>query len=78
VVANAFRAARTLGIEPRLWTSGGGVDANVFNGRGLTSVALGIGIEEPHSLKERIPVAQIETGVRFIKALLREAVTVDT
>ena len=76
-VANAFRAARALGIEPRLWTSGGGVDANVFNGRGLTSVALGIGIEEPHSLKEHIPIAQLETGVRFIKALLREAVAAD-
>jgi tripeptide aminopeptidase len=67
-----------LGIEPRLWTSGGGVDANVFNSRGLTSVALGIGIGEPHSLTEHIPVAQLETGVRFITALLREAVTADT
>ncbi len=46
VVANAFRAARALGIEPRLWTSGGGMDANVFNGRGLPCVALGIGIED--------------------------------
>ncbi len=74
VVANAFRAARALGIDPRLWTSGGGVDANVFNSRGLPCVALGIGIEDPHSPKEHIAVAQLEEGVRFIKALLREAV----
>jgi tripeptide aminopeptidase len=72
VVANAFRAARALGIEPRLWTSGGGVDANVFNGRGLPCVALGIGIEDPHSPKEHIAVAQLEGGVRFIEALLKE------
>jgi tripeptide aminopeptidase len=78
VVANAFKAACALGVEPRLWTSGGGVDANVFNSRGLTSVALGIGIEEPHSPKEHISVAQLNTGVRFIKALLREAVKADT
>jgi len=72
VVANAFCAARALGIEPRLWTSGGGVDANVFNGRGLPCVALGIGIEDPHSPKEHIAVAQLEGGVRFIEALLKE------
>jgi tripeptide aminopeptidase len=72
VVANAFRAARALGIEPRLWTSGGGVDANVFNGRGLPCVALGIGIEDPHSPREHIAVAQLEGGVRFIEALLKE------
>jgi tripeptide aminopeptidase len=73
-VANAMRAAQTLGITPRLWTSGGGVDANVFNSRGLTCVALGIGIEDPHSPKEHIAVAQMETGVAFLKALLKEAV----
>jgi tripeptide aminopeptidase len=74
-VANAFRAARALGIEPRLWTSGGGMDANVFNGKGLPCVGLGIGIEDPHSPKEHIAVSQLDTAVRFIKALLKEAVS---
>jgi tripeptide aminopeptidase len=75
VVANAFRAARSLGIEPRLWTSGGGMDANVFNVQGLPCIGLGIGIEGAHSPQEHIAVAQLETGVRFIEALLKEAVT---
>jgi tripeptide aminopeptidase len=74
VVTNAFRAARSLGVAPRLWTSGGGMDANVFNLRGLICVGLGIGTEDPHSPKEQIPVAQLEAGVRFIEALLAEAV----
>lgn len=74
VVTCAFRAARSLGITPRLWTSGGGMDANVFNLRGLICVGLGIGTMDPHSPKEHIPVAQLETGVRFIEALLAEAV----
>jgi tripeptide aminopeptidase len=73
VVANAFRAARSLGIEPRLWTSGGGMDANIFNSRGLTCVGLGIGGENAHSPQERIAVAQLETGVAFVEALLKEA-----
>ena len=74
VVANAFRAARSLGIEPRLWTSGGGMDANIFNVEGLPCIGLGIGIEEAHSPKEHIAAAQLEAGVRFIEALLKEAV----
>jgi tripeptide aminopeptidase len=74
VVANAFRAARTLGIEPRLWASGGGMDANVFNLRGVPCVGLGVGIEAAHSPQEHIAVAQLEAGVRFIEALLKEAV----
>jgi tripeptide aminopeptidase len=75
VVANAFRAARSMGIEPRLWTSGGGMDANVFNARGLACVGLGFGGENAHSPQERIAVAQMETGVEFLKAVLREAVS---
>jgi tripeptide aminopeptidase len=72
VVATAFRAARSLGIEPRLWTSGGGMDANIFNVQGLPCIGLGIGIEDAHSPKEHIAVAQLEEGVRFIEALLKE------
>ena len=74
VVANAFRAARALGIEPQLWTSGGGMDANIFNVKGLPCIGLGIGIEGAHSPNEHIAVVQLETGVRFIEALLKEAV----
>ena len=74
VVANAFCAAAALGIEPRLRASGGGMDANVFNARGLACVGLGIGDEDAHSPNEHISVVQLQTGVRFLKALLAEAV----
>ncbi len=75
VIANALRAARSIGIEPHLKTSGGGMDANVFNSRGLPCVGLGLGVADPHSPQEHIPVAQLEAGVLFLKALLTEAVT---
>jgi tripeptide aminopeptidase len=74
-VANAFRAARSIGIEPRLRPTGGGMDANIFNARDLPCVGLGLGIADHHSPQEHIPVAQLEAGVRFLKALLTEAVT---
>ena len=75
VVANAFRAARSIGIEPTLRATGGGMDANIFNSRGLPCVGLGLGIADPHSPQEHISVAQLEAGVMFLKALLTEAVT---
>lgn len=74
VLANAFAAAHSLGIEPRLWPSGGGMDANVFNLRGLPCAGLGIGIEAAHSPQEHIAAAQLELGVKFVEALLKEAV----
>lgn len=73
-VVNAFRAARSIGIEPCLRTTGGGMDANVFNSRGLPCVGLGLGMADSHSPQEHIAVAQLDAGVRFIKALLLEAV----
>ncbi len=75
VVANAFRAARSIGIEPALRATGGGMDANIFNSRGLPCVGLGLGIADPHSPQEHISVAQLEAGVMFLKALLTQAVT---
>jgi tripeptide aminopeptidase len=74
-IANAFRAARSIGIEPHLKTSGGGMDANIFNSRGLPCVGLGLGVADPHSPHEHIPVDQLEAGVLFLKTLLTEAVT---
>jgi tripeptide aminopeptidase len=74
-VANAFRAARSIGIEPQLKPTGGGMDANIFNSRGLTCLGLGLGVADPHSPQEHIPVAQLEAGVMFLKALLTEATT---
>ena len=73
-VANAFGAARSLGITPILRRTGGGMDANVFNSRGLTCVGLGIGLEDPHSPTEHIRADQLEAGARYVKALLAEAV----
>ena len=73
-VANAFRAARSVGIEPRLRPTGGGMDANIFNSRGLPCVGLGLGVEDHHSPQEHIPVVQLEAGVLFLKALLKEAI----
>ena len=71
LVTNALKAAKALGIPSRLITSGGGMDANVFNLRGLPCVGLGIGIQEPHAPTEHIALTQLTQGVSFLKALLK-------
>ncbi len=73
VIVNAFRAAQSSGIEPRLQRTGGGMDANVFNRRGLPCVGLGMGAENEHTPDERIAVSQLREGAFFIKALLTTA-----
>jgi tripeptide aminopeptidase len=72
-VAIAKQAAETIGIETILWASGGGLDANIFNSSGLPCVALGLGIENPHSPHEYIPAAQLDEAVRLLLAILKEA-----
>lgn len=74
VVVNAFRAARSTGIEPQLRRTGGGMDANVFNGRGLPCIGLGMGAENEHTPDESISVSQLREGARFIKTILMTAV----
>ncbi len=70
VVVNAFRAAAAAGVEPQFRKSGGGMDANVFNGRGLACIGLGFGAEQMHSPEEHIPVAQLTAGERYVRALI--------
>lgn len=72
-ITTATRAAHSIGVEPNLWASGGGLDANIFNGRGLPCVALGLGIENPHSPQEYIPAAQLDEGVHLLFAILQKA-----
>ena len=75
VVVNAFHAAKSAGIEPKLQRTGGGMDANVFNGRGLPCVGLGMGARNEHTPDESISVSQLREGARFIKNLLTAAVS---
>ena len=70
-VTRAVEAADAIGIEPLLSSTGGGLDANIFNDRGLTCVGLGLGIENAHAPEEYIPAAQLEEGVRFLTAILK-------
>ena len=70
VVQKAVVAAKRVGREPRLLASGGGSDANIFNGYGVPTVNLGIGYEEIHTTQERMPIAELVKAAELVVALV--------
>ncbi|KAB8138402.1 M20/M25/M40 family metallo-hydrolase [Gracilibacillus oryzae] len=60
VVKTAIQAAKKIGAEPILTTSGGGSDANHLAGKGVPTVNLAVGYENIHTTSERIPVNQLK------------------
>src|SRR5699024_12499108 len=54
VVHNAQIAAENLNLPSELLDSGGGSDANIFNGYNIPTVNLSVGYENIHTTKEQI------------------------
>ncbi|MFQ3542882.1 M20/M25/M40 family metallo-hydrolase [Halobacillus rhizosphaerae] len=73
VVEIARAAAKRIGRESELLTSGGGSDANVIAGHGIPTVNLSVGYEEIHTTNERISVAELEKIAEFVAAIIEEA-----
>ncbi|PYE51704.1 M20/M25/M40 family metallo-hydrolase [Paenibacillus barcinonensis] len=75
VVQLAQRAIRSLGLETSTFASGGGSDANVFNGFGIPTVNLAVGYEDIHTTKERIRAADIVKLSQVVVAIVQETAT---
>ena len=73
VVEIARAAAKTIGRESKLLTSGGGSDANVIAGFGIPTVNLAVGYEEIHTTNERIAIADLVKITELITAIVIEA-----
>jgi len=71
VVAVASNALRSIGLTPKLFHSGGGSDANVFNGLGIPTVNLAVGYEHIHTTKEQIPVKAMVQVTEAVVAIIR-------
>ncbi|MGL4819233.1 MAG: M20/M25/M40 family metallo-hydrolase, partial [Bacilli bacterium] len=72
VVEVAKRAAEAIGRTPSLHQSGGGSDANVFNGHGVPTVNLAIGYEEIHTKNERMPITELKKAAEMVVAIVQE------
>jgi tripeptide aminopeptidase len=72
-LALAAEAFTRCGFEPRYGLSGGGADANVFNGRGRRCVNLSHGVFGFHTPDEHVSVADLEAMVDVTVALVEGA-----
>lgn len=74
VVQLTKRAATNLGLSGATFVSGGGSDANVFNGLGIPTVNLAIGYEDIHTTKERIKQDDIVKITELLLEIIKQTV----
>ncbi len=69
VIRTASAAIERIGCRPQFAVTGGGSDANVFNGKGIACVPLGIGYEKIHTTEEFIPVDELGKTAQLVVEL---------
>jgi tripeptide aminopeptidase len=69
VVARAEAAVRSIGREPNLRVTNGGLDANWMVKHGIPTVTFGAGQNEIHTVKEFVDLTEFESGCRVALAL---------
>ncbi|AWB45074.1 hypothetical protein DCC85_13140 [Paenibacillus sp. CAA11] len=72
VVILAKSAAASLGLSGRTFVSGGGSDANVFNGHGIPTVNLAVGYQNIHTTSEKIKADDIVTAASLVLEIIRQ------
>ncbi|MBO9597894.1 MAG: M20/M25/M40 family metallo-hydrolase [Cohnella sp.] len=72
VVQVAKSAINKIGLTPRTFASGGGSDANMFNGNGVPTVNLAVGYEDIHTTNERIKADDIVKVTELVIAIVEE------
>jgi tripeptide aminopeptidase len=76
VVKLAMDAMRKLGCSPKTFHSGGGSDANVFNGMGVPTVNLAVGYEHIHTTKEQIAIKDLVKVAEVVVQIVKDAAVV--
>lgn len=64
-------ATEQSGIELKTVSSGGGCDANIYSGKGIPSINLGIGMSNVHTCDETIKTLDIINCTKLISAIVR-------
>lgn len=72
VVSLAMRAAKAIGRTPATFHTGGGSDANIFNGMGIPTVNLAVGYEHIHTTSEQMPVRELAATAELVIAIVQE------
>ncbi len=75
VVRIAQNAAEKHGLPTDILKSGGGSDANIFNGYGIPTVNLSVGYEHIHTTKERIHVSNLVNLTKLVIQIINDTAT---
>jgi len=73
VISLAAQAASNIGFPPQFRESGGGTDANHFNGFGIPTAVLATGMELIHTHDEFCTVSALHGNVRWIIEIVKTA-----
>ncbi|WP_449240742.1 M20/M25/M40 family metallo-hydrolase [Desulfoscipio gibsoniae] len=73
VVRLAQKAARDIGLQPVVKSTGGGSDTHIFNEHGILSVNLGIAMQKVHTTDEFITVADLVMDAAYVLAVINAA-----
>ncbi|GAK39936.1 putative peptidase [Paenibacillus sp. TCA20] len=73
VVQLAAAAIESAGLKAGTFPSGGGSDANIFNGFGIPTVNLALGYEDIHTTNERIKVSSLVDAAKVVVSIVQEA-----
>ncbi|MBI3810724.1 MAG: M20/M25/M40 family metallo-hydrolase [Nitrospirae bacterium] len=71
VVKWVMAAAKKLGVPIACRKTGGGCDANIFNGHGLNVANLGTGMREIHTVNEYLLLNEFQQTARVVLEMLR-------
>jgi tripeptide aminopeptidase len=71
VVVLAKKVTQKLKIDADTYKGGGGSDANILNGKGISTVVIGTGMNDVHGLEENIQISSLITGTEWIYELIK-------
>ncbi len=71
IVRLVMEAATALGYQVKTMATGGGCDANIFNGKGIESANLGTGMQAIHTLKESLNVQELCRAAEIVFEAVR-------
>lgn len=63
-------AVKALGIAPRIGQGGGGMDANIFNAKGLPSLGVTTGYTKNHTLEENLDLESFTRSGQLVEKLI--------
>lgn len=68
----AIKAIESIGLKAELKSSGGGSDANILNGNGITAINLSIGMNNVHTTSENIAIDSIVKSAELVAAIIQQ------